>query len=101
MITARRMIMLLHDHDHVPSDAERGGDAIPKMRWNGDRKIALPSGPARGPRPIPAERGPPAAQSAIDEFLARASRSLRVCGARAEKAPSSRRREVSGCAASR
>jgi hypothetical protein len=66
--------MLLQDHDHVVSDAERGGDAIPKMR-----KIALPSGPARGPRLIPSERGPPAAQSSIDEFLARASRGLEVC----------------------
>ena len=70
--------MLLQDHDHVVSDAERGGDAIPKVRWSGDRKTALPSGPARGPRPIPADRGPSAAQIAIDEFLARVSRGVGV-----------------------
>ena len=78
MIITRRIIILLQDPDHVVSNAERGGDAIPEMCSSGDRQTALPSGPARGPRPIPAERGPPAAQIAIREFLARASRGLRV-----------------------
>jgi len=55
----------------------------------GNRRSRL-ARPARGPRPIPAERGTPDAQIAINEFLARAASAS--APARAEKVPSLRPR---------
>ena len=70
--------MWFQDHDHVVSDAERRGDAIMNPVAAIGKRRSRRAWPARGSSPIPAERGPPAAQIAINEFLARASRGFVV-----------------------
>ena len=98
------MIMWLQDHDHVVSDAERGGDAIMNPVAAIGKRRSRWAWPARRPRPIPAEHGPPAAQNAINESLARVSRGLGERSRASRESAfvaSARRSQVGDCAASR